>query len=111
MYSENERRIYEYHNGEKIIAADPMVLARRVLMAFEGDPNKVIDRMDPQANSLAIACEATDKFVAGVRQAFDLKPFDPDTGEGTLEQDVHRVWNEYQEWVQKKSPATDPSLT
>jgi hypothetical protein len=110
MFTEAERQIFEYHDGSAIVAADPMELARRVLQAFEGDPNATIRQMEVEANPLPVVCVATDRFIAGVRQAFNLEPFNPKTGEGALEQDCHRIWNEYQAWLEKKSPKRDPSL-
>lgn len=116
MFNSNERMIFSYRAGDREIFADPMELARRIVVAFQGDPNDTIAKMQPQQGQdpvavLPLICMATDKFIAGVREAFKLAPFDPSTGAGTLESEVREVWNHYQEWLEKKSPTPDPSLT
>lgn len=105
MFSEQDRQLFVYHDGEKEVHADPLDIRRKLLQASVGafyrwlshardveaplgpdgkeveeEPMVVLGRLDAQ-----------DKVLAAARHAFGLAPLDPATGKGCTEAMVRRV--------------------
>lgn len=120
-FSDKERRIFQYHNGREVVWADPLALRRRLVVALGGDISAVVkdvnaDRQPegwpdgkeftPDPATVMVAAFAAEKFLAGIRKAFDMAPFDPATGEGADERcclDAYDAWQEFED--SKKKPA------
>jgi cytochrome c556 len=108
-----ERRVFKFHDGQKDRYADPMEVLRRVSFLL-GDPaavSKVIRDADPAADAEAMkaAYTATERLVVAVREAFDLAPFDPETGAGATESDCLAVWGLFSEFMAQGGPAPAPA--
>ncbi len=89
--------------------ADPFAV-ERVLTAFTGG--------DPEAAATALASEvpeiahqATERVKAASAAAFNLPLFDTATGQGTDEETLLRLFNEFGAWRQKKNltPGNSPT--
>lgn len=119
LYSEKERNVFAFNDGEKGLYGDPLALERRLRIACGGDPHKIAKRM----NEL-IAAEWNDasdmeyyrlqeKLVSAVRQAFGMQPFDPQSGKGARDADCLKLWDDFWQWRDQKKtiPPSNNSLT
>lgn len=115
MHNEQQKAIFQYWNGAADVYGDPLRIHNRMCRACEGDPNKLVDRIIGEDGEFKpenpLSFEAQEMFVRAVRFAFELLPFDPQTGQGAKESDCLRAWNSYTDWLQKKSPSTEQSQT
>lgn len=80
LYSPQERLIYSYHDGEKVVRADPAVLYRRLM---DVGPELSAD-IAVACSPMPVRAEATAKAEGKVRAIFGLKPF-ADGGLGEAE--------------------------
>lgn len=112
MYEENERLIYgPFDRGDGIhVFADPVRVKRRLTKLLDGQPGKVIRRSrDETAPELAL--EAEERVIAATARAFDLIPFDPETGGGVRDDQAIALLNDFLSWLDQKktSAATSPT--
>src|SRR5262245_39869531 len=107
MFTENERKIFKYYNGEKEGYAVPYALKRKLEAALPGGVLNVLDQIDqgkevhPQQKY-----DATSKLIEVVRKEFPMaKAFDVETGHGCMDEDCIKAWNDWCEFlVEKKNP-------
>jgi hypothetical protein len=101
MYTEQERRIFAYHNGRQQVHGDPLRIERVLTAILDGNVNRALqqarDAGDPKRTF-----EAMDRLLGAVRNAFDLHRLDPATGQGATETDCCRILSEFVEWMEKK---------
>jgi hypothetical protein len=107
---DRERFLYRYWNGEKEVAADPLVLFKQYA-EIQGD----------LAGSIVVARSAMkdsrqehDKAVLLVRKLFSILPFDPATGKGLTETESLDVMDHFLDFldnVKKNSSPTPTSAT
>lgn len=127
QFPEADRQIYRvygpyYADDGAPVYADPLAIDRKLKLLLGGDVTRALEEYhspDP-----AVALPAAEQFVHAICVAFGLTPFDPRTGQGTIESECVRTWNNYQAWVEKKNqkagnsptsapptPASSPSKT
>src|SRR5262245_60989542 len=98
FFSDEDRRVYSYHDGRREVRADPLAVRRRLAQAANGDlagvwkaasaPPKTGEGHLPAetAGQLELArLEGEERLLGVIRYAFDLPPVDPATGEGVTE--------------------------
>lgn len=101
MFSEDERRIFPYHDGAVQRYGDPVRMHRKLTVALEGDVNRWL--VDASSGDLHLVDQAKDRLVAAVRSAFEMAPFDPDSGRGAVEADCWAALNSFLEWSEKNA--------
>lgn len=129
MFSENERKIFVYFDGERELRGDPFAITRRLVRWLDGDPDRVLaDRwagypeeevdefgaplpLDPAKIDKAlepVRFEAEQKIIKATQEAFGLAPYDPETGLGVGEEQLLQLFDEFCVWSegQKKSTAS-----
>jgi hypothetical protein len=90
-YTDEERGIFRYHNGEKLVYGDPLRIDLAYREALKGSAETV--HRDYNNEDPAINGPATLKLVDAVMVAFPMEPFDPDTGSGaTGARCVEALW-------------------
>ncbi len=94
MWPFRRRLLFRYHNGRRRIAADPVVLYRRVLQ--EADELSVLaSAFDAQKEP-----EATE-FVEKLAGIFGLSRWDPHRGEGLTDFEVLDVFRRFNAMLQE----------
>lgn len=101
MYSEQEKKVFQYHDGTAEVFGDPVTIHRRLTAYLDGNPNQVIEATQ-NADPLA-AMHANDRLLAAVRVAFEM-PFDKATGEGATEDECFAALDKFTEYLEKKGP-------
>jgi hypothetical protein len=106
MFTEKQRKIFRFQIGDKFHFADPLELEQRIIAAFDGED---INALVMQSNSDNPQEKLRGQILLAekVCLAFQIPPFDRNTGEGTLLSDCIRVWNEYWDWVAEKKTASE----
>ena len=102
-------KIFSFTVGDEKLFADPFAVERTLALYLGGDPKAAGEAIESPIPE--IACQAMQRLKAASCAAFDLKPFDKSTGEGTDEGTVLRVFNEFIEWREKKNQTTENSST
>ncbi len=72
LYTLEERRIYRYYDGEKLVSADPMALHKRVM---DVGPELSVD-MKVANSPMKGAKEAHEKMLSKIRVIFSVKRFE-----------------------------------
>lgn len=130
MFTEAEKRVFKYHDGQAEAFADPLAVRRSLTLATAGRFNDLLRRYyadttpavegeteehkqareDANAAVELALCGAAAELVPAVRQAFVMPPFNSADGTGATEDDVDRVLTEFLDWCdeQKKSTVTTP---
>lgn len=125
MFSPEERSIFKYHNGEKEIWADPLAIRRQLTLAFGGDPDAALDAAqppvyvkapdgsEPPVNPVAEvhAARGLGRLMEGVREAFGMTPFDPDSGKGATEEQCMKALQAYLDFLESKKKLPEDSPT
>lgn len=93
-----QRNIFPYHNGERQVYGDPLKIRRRLNARLDGNLNKALSEKD-------LSPDHYERVLDAVVFAFDLIPFDPETGKGAQEEVVVRALKAFLDWLQKKSPS------
>lgn len=119
MFSDQERRVFQYHDGSALVWGDPLHVHREMSLVLGGESGKLIsdwsysppDGQEPDPGLQANALLAERRLVEAVRAVFKMAPFDPQTGQGAT--DTHcaealNAWLEY-EWAQKKRQENSPT--
>lgn len=109
MFTEAEKRVFKYHDGQAEAFADPLAARRSFVVETQGRFNDLLTAY--YGDDELASCEAAVVLVPVVRQVFSMNPFDRDTGKGATEDDVDRVLTEFLDWCdeQKKSTVTTPT--
>jgi hypothetical protein len=109
MFTDTERAIFQYFNGVKNVFGDPLKIRRRLYNLLGGDPNEVLN----QANNGVpeVKDKATEKLMAAVIYAFDMVPFDKESGKGALEYDCRAALDSFVKWIEEKKNPVENLLT
>lgn len=134
-FTPEERAVFQYHDGDKEVFADPLAISRQKrfvmpnvdqLIRAINSGTSVMDfvaderRREPatereltieEMNTIRAGEVAHEKLVNGIRVVFGLAEFDPATGKGSTAAMAIKVWNHYQDWVEKKSGSTPTEPT
>ena len=123
-YNPEERQVFGYFDGQQDRMGDPFAVRRR-LDAQLGNVNRVLQECHadypppqpvgwekdwpppdwhPPEAAVMDAAAARGRLVEAVRIAFEMAPFDPETGTGALESDCNEAFRAYSDFSQKKSP-------
>lgn len=94
MWPFRRRLLFRYHNGRRRVAADPVVLYRRVLQ--EADQLSVLaagfdEQREPEAT----------EFVEKLAEIFALHRWDPQRGEGLTDFEVLDVFRRFNALLQE----------
>lgn len=74
-------------------------------------PDKIIEFTDDENAAIRMGGIAHQKICNGIRDAFELLPFDSTTGIGCTEYMTIAVLNHWDEWLEKKDGSTPPLQT
>lgn len=107
------RRIFRYWNGERAVAADPMVLWRSLVNDTAEDFHELYDvgtrRVDPDDHAgQREALAAHRRLVERVRQVFRLPELDDD-GKGVTESEAVGILQAFFVWNAEKKDSGGPS--
>lgn len=109
VYAPDERLIYRYFNGEKVIAADPLVLFKRMKDVFT---DLMVDMQVANSESKdADLCHA--KAIAKIRGIFSINPLD-ENGVGLTDTEALDLFEHFYDWIdglKKNSRMTATSTT
>ncbi len=94
------RDIFRYWNSARDVAADPLAVYRRLVLALDGDPNSFLEDWNaacapknappdwrPNPEDAKRSALAEERLMEAARLAFPMPPFDEDTGEGGQDAD------------------------
>src|SRR6185369_9267506 len=121
MFPEKERQIFAYSpdGTKKIILADPAMLDRRMNHYLKEETVEVLrnwnmasDQKNPQPGLMPSAdaiFEAQNDLLQAIILAFNMIPWDFDTGTGAGEDDCMKVWADFVEFMEQKK-SLDESL-
>lgn len=90
-------------NGAEMVFYDPLRLKRRLQALLGSETQELLANWGH--------LDAQERFLAAVRAAFDLPPFDQVTGGGATEEVVLGLWDGYNGWLKKNGRGTPPSAT
>lgn len=132
MFSEQERKIFKYNDGQKDRYADPLAIRRALIRESGGqfwtwwddceEPKAASFSSELTAEQLEharalhaslyiSAAAAQERFLSVVRAVFKMPELNPDTGEGVVEDECWRVIREYDEFLEKNERAAGNSPT
>lgn len=100
VFSDEERRVFAYHDGAGTVHGDPLAIWRRMLAAFDGDLDVVLEQA--RHDQAAVWAPAMGRLVEAVRDVFAMRPFDPATGQGATDEDCLAALRAWQGWLAKK---------
>lgn len=106
VYRPEERLIYKYWNGDREVAADPLVLHRR-LMEKSVDIEINIKVFRSASKDAPAAYEA---LIRDVRWAFDVKPLDAD-GKGLTEMECVALLDHFMSLMGEEKKTSQRSST
>ena len=104
MFTPEQRQIFgPYFNGVQPVYGDPLCLYRRLVHALDGEPGRYLRGLKDAVEDVRF--EAAEKLIAAARSVFGLVPFQPDTGQGTLDREALTVLRQFILWrdEQKKN--------
>ena len=108
----DNKKIFKYNDGFNDVYGDPfdidyrfqesskmenMELIEKWISEVPKDQNGQIDILG-DVGPLRLFNEACRKLIPFIRAAFNLKPFDPSTGEGLTSEQVFELQAEYNDW-------------
>lgn len=108
-FSEAEKKIFSFMRGEEAVHMDPLALRRKLLQASGGRWHQLCkDAYAPESpeetpTQILARCDAQDKLMAVVRQAFALPKYEEATGKGAMEGDCLKLLNLYWGWLAKNA--------
>src|SRR6266446_6265033 len=108
MYSQQEREIFEFQDGDgKKRLADPLAVHRRLSLMLGGEVQKALDQTKSDIPEVAFPAFA--RLGQATCIAFDLGfPLTADKL-GVTEATWLRVLNEWTDWLEKKNPISASS--
>lgn len=98
MYSEQDRNIFKYYDGESEVFGDPLALRAEIFILTNGNPNeltrKVFVDLNPSTppEKLVEAYNAQKQLVQIARTVFKMKPYDEKTGKGATMEHCQMAW-------------------
>lgn len=109
MFSEEDCRIFEYHDGAQKVFADPEEIYLGLARGFQGDVAGALERCASE-NELE-AAEARALVYDVSRRVFQMQAFDRTTGKGATDLMCRAVLDDYLDWAleKKTEPGTSPS--
>ena len=106
-FSEAEKKIFTFRRGEMVVHVDPLALRRKLLQASGGRFSQLVAQARTEGDSPTeelARCDAQDKLLAVIRQAFALPEWDEvNPGKGALDADCWRALNLYFGWQEKNA--------
>lgn len=111
-FSEAEKKIFTMRRGDMVIHLDPLALRRRLLQASGGRFSQLVTASrereagagEESPTEVLARCDAQDKLLAVVRQAFVLPAWDEGSpAKGALDADCWRALNLYFGWLEKNA--------
>ncbi|OAI39612.1 hypothetical protein AYO40_01220 [Planctomycetaceae bacterium SCGC AG-212-D15] len=109
MFEGKERKVFKYHNGISDVWADPLALNRKIRALMNGDPAKVVANYNSDNQNESDA--AAELFFPAIARAFEVAPFDKATGEGFVDEDLLKLWEMFQSWLDEKKKKEESSRT
>lgn len=109
--AEQNRRVFKYFNGVKDVFGDPMRIYSELCLKL-GDPDAAFEAWQKGNDAYADIAMADN-----AREAFHMPSFDPETGAGATDEDVHDAVTALLDYFEKKSlssdtkPSSEPSTT
>lgn len=107
--SKQQRVFGPYWTGAVWRFADPLELWRALQRETNGNLQKIVK--DARNDDDLIAFPALDHLMPAARKALGMVPFDPVTGTGATEADVHGALNAFWEYLDAKKKAVDTPPT
>lgn len=124
-YTDQDRMVFSYHDGETTVYIDPLAAYRKIMVMTRGKPNQLQESMmarleapDPKlmetapqaylameneyASKLQAAAEAAELLENVVRSIFQMKPFDRMTGKGADAYLCLKVWKDFARFMAQK---------
>jgi hypothetical protein len=105
----NDARIFPYHDGRGDVFADPLATLGRLVELLDGDPNHTLLERRQKDNDV-VSELARRRITVAARAAFEMTPYDKHTGEGALDADCEKVFDDFLGWLDgvKKNGVTTP---
>lgn len=111
------RNVFRYFNGVKDVYGDPLRI-RDDLYILLGDPDAAFEAAwgkdgdkSRDAKFDVESARASKIIMDNAREAFDMAPFDKDTGQGATDEDVYNAVEALFGYFEKKSENTGGSLS
>lgn len=108
MFTDEERAIFSFNDGERDRKADPLAVRRALVEAADGElyeasvaacePDRGPDDAPEPGASRVARLRAQGRMVGIVRAGFSLAPIDPDTGKGVTEACCWAIWSAWVRW-------------
>ena len=119
MYSDEARRVFKYHDGEKEVYGDPLALRMKIFIATNGDPNSLSNKVfvplthETPQEQLLEAFRAQKQIAEIVQKVFNMKPFDPATGSGATIEHCQMIWRMFGRFLagEKKNTVKLPTAS
>jgi hypothetical protein len=116
VYQPKEKKIFRYNDGEKVVAADPLLLRGKLTLAAI-QRGKTIGGVIESANKvdlegisdieLSEAWAALDMLADISQEAFGLVPFNAETGNGADMAHAIGLVDHFYKWCEKKNQQPD----
>lgn len=109
------RNIFQYTLGGEKRFGDPIALHRALVRALLphdlGETLEYGKAEDGKGQATPQALEYQSHLLDAARKVFEMKPIDPFTGDGFLDDEVWDVIGQFFEWESKKKATVEPSPT
>ncbi len=100
-----------YCDGRRMIYGDPVLIHRRLYAKLLGRPNDFFAKVRDFEKDPLGSQQAAETVEMAARFAFDLIPFDNETGEGATQELAFKVLNQYLEYQDSKKVNTSGDPT
>lgn len=113
MYSDDQRNVFKYFNGEKEVFGDPLALYRRLLILTGGKPDELSEKVFINLNKatteqVVAASQAHQQLCGIIREVFSMKPYNPEDDSGAKDEHCLMVWRQMATFLnQKKNPTVN----
>jgi hypothetical protein len=99
-FTDQERAIFPYHNGQSQVFADPLALQRKLNVLLQGDIGTVVK--EAYTATVGDTGGAMQKLLDAIREAFSLSPVDPATGQGITDLMALSIFRQFGEFLSAK---------
>lgn len=105
MFTEQEMKIFTYHNGKELVQADPGRLHRLLYAKSDGLYGQWVEEWND--DSAVVGSDAVEKLLPLVCEVFGLQPYNFEAKSGMLEDEILDVLDSFILWrhAKKKSIA------
>lgn len=121
QYSDEQRQVLEYFDGEKKVFGDPLEILGEVMILTGGNPD-ILTRavfgsatsegeMKSPTQAMSERYDAQKKMVQIVRKVWRMKDFNPVDGTGAVVAHCLTAWRELARWLNKKKEKDENSPT